>query len=193
MAYEGLSGKDKRAMYCAFAALITLATFGAAAEYLSHLDLPDSSFKDRVVSYLVFSLFTFLLATTAAVTAILSMSAMIQAGLILLAFLTNTVAVALSLSPKTSLVSTYDDLFSTIGAYMLILSLLSWAAELFLLAALFHVRPELGGGGGAHNDTKATTASPTYNPTPVSMGAPYTPPVTSSVPPPPPPPGGKTV
>lgn len=173
---DGLSRKDKRAMFYVFSALISLGIMGAVAEFMSSaedLSMADS-WKGRLGSIIAFSLFTFLLCAGAAVVAIVELSGMIELILVVIAFLTNTVALAIATSPES------DN--TQLGALLL------WAVELFLVAALFYLRGDMG--GNSKGDTKASTSTPAYNPNPVSMGAPYSPSATGAsagMPPPPPP------
>lgn len=183
MSDEGLSRQDKRAMLCAFAALVSLALMGAVSEFLSNADLIYKESENRAGGMIAMTLFTFVLATAAMVLAILDVSASIQGIVILVAFLASTAAVAISLSPK------------TVGdSWTAAVALLAWIPELSLLAALFYLRESFSGGGGKGGG-KASTSTPAYNPTPVSMGAPYAAPGTAapSMPPPPPPPPEKAV
>lgn len=155
MSDEGLSRREKVAMLCVFAAIISLGMMGMTAEALSEVE--GSGLKDdRTNAYLAMTLFTFLAAAAGAVMAILDVIPIGQACAVGVAFLTNTAAVAIATSSKTGV--------NPVPA------LLTWAVELFLIAAFFYLLGTLG--GSSKGESKSTTNTPAYNPTPVSMGAP---------------------
>lgn len=158
-------------MYYAFVAVVSLGLMGATGE-LCHFanDCPS-----RYAAFLAMNLFTFLAAAAAAVAALLNMSFVIEAVCAFLAFCSNTAAVAIITSPRT-----YDG-DSSFGIFLFPYVLLSWACELFLIAALVHLLR----GNSEHSNPKSTAETPPYKPGSVNTGAPYAPqPTTVGVPPP---------